>query len=382
MQGDVRALGGGGLHADHLAVFDDKLVGAGIGHNLNAVGRGRVGENGNDVAVSQTVGARPHRAQNGGGGVVPHRADAFGPLQRVQRVGGEGAGQLQIRFDDGAVQTGALAAHVGVEHVQLRRIEQGGGTAGDILVNLALDGLQHLGERAEVGRVEVEVALQLAEQRFAHLGVGLTLGVASVEALARNQRVAAEGTGLLHEDDLRAVLGRGDGRGQTRAAAAEHDDVIRRFHIFNGRLLHRDGLERFHVAARLRHAVRNGGQDGVGGVGRAGHSIHREGLVFHDGGRDLRDRTIGQAGGLAVLNDGHVGDRVRAERHRDGHRAVVALRSSGVSALGVSQRHRAGHHHHEEHQKGCCELFHGYFSFFLPLPEIGRRMALYSIKKL
>ena len=153
----------------------------------------------------------------------------------------------------------------------------------------------------------------------------------------------------------------------TRAAAAEHDDVIRRFHIFNGRLLHRDGLERFHVAARLRHAVRNGGQDGVGGVGRAGHSIHREGLVFHNGGRDLRDRTIGQAGGLAVLNDGHVGDRVRAERHRDGHRAVVALRSSGVSALGVSQRHRAGHHHHEEHQKGCCELFHGYFSFFFAI---------------
>ena len=259
------------------------------------------------------MGTRPHRTQNGGGGVVPLRADALRPLQRVQRVGGEGAGQLQIRLDDGAVQAGALAAHVGVEHVQFRRIEQGGGTAGNVVVDLALDGLQHLGERAEVGRIEIKVALQLAEERFAHLGVGLTLRIAGVEALARNQRVAAEGTGLLHEDDLRAVLGRGDERGQTRAAAAEHDDVIRRFHIFNGRLLHRDGLERFHVAARLRHAVRNGGQDGVGGVGRAGHSIHREGLVFHDGGRDLRDRTIGQAGGLAVLNDGHVGDRVRAD---------------------------------------------------------------------
>ncbi len=150
MQGDVRAFGGGGLHADHLAVFDDQLVGAGIGHDLNAVGLGRVGEDGDDVAVGQTVGARPHRTQNGGGGVVPLRADALRPLQRVQRaLVAKVRGQLQIRLDDGAVQAGALAAHIGVEHVQLRRIEQGGGTAGNVVVDLALDGLQqHLGANA------------------------------------------------------------------------------------------------------------------------------------------------------------------------------------------------------------------------------------------
>lgn len=44
----------------------------------------------------------------------------------------------------------------------------------NVVVDLALDGLQHLGERAEVGRIEIKVALQLAEERFAHLGVGLT----------------------------------------------------------------------------------------------------------------------------------------------------------------------------------------------------------------
>ncbi len=156
-------------------------------------------------------------------------------------------------------------------------------------------------------------------------------------------------------DDLRAVLGHAvmDAVRPAPAAAGSTTTSYVVSHIFNGRASHRDGLERFHVAARLRHAVRNGGQDGVGGVGRTGHSIYREGLVFHDGGRDLRDRTIGQAGGLAVNSTTVTSVIASALQSRDGPTGpLLPCASSGVSALGVGQRHRAGHHHHEETPEG------------------------------
>ena len=364
-----------GDHAADLAVSHGQLFAGGVQQDLHAVVAGSLLERRDDVAGRQAVGARPHGAQDGGGGVIPAAADGLDPLEAVQRIVREHVHQRQIRRDHGAVQAGAGAAHVAVQHVQLRGVKQGGLAGGQVLLDLALHGDQRIAEVAEVRRIEVQVALQGLQQGAVHLHLVLTLRVSRVEALTGDQGVAAQRAGLLDQHDAGAVLRGGDGRRQARAAAANDDNVIGRLDVLNGRRLHRGRLQRVHIAASQRDGLGRSGQDGVGGVGRSGNGVNRQGLVLDNRRRDIADRRVGQARGLRMLGDLHRGDRVGGHGHADLHRAVVAVRLSRVGARGVARRQRKadceGQREAEHQREQHLHLLH-VFSLLFPLSSFSQ----------
>ena len=364
-----------GDHAADLAVSHGQLFAGGVQQDFHAVFAGSLLQGRDDVAGGQAVGARPHGAQDGGDGVFPAAADGLQPLEAVQRVVREHIDQRQIRGDHGAVQAGAGAAHVAVQHVQLRAVKQGGLAGSQVLLDLALHGDQRVAEVAKVRRIEVQVALQGLQQGAVHLHLVLTLRVSRVEALTGDQGVAAQRAGLLDQHDAGAVLRGGDGRRQARAAAANDDNVIGRLDVLNGRRLHRGRLQRVHIAAGQRNGLSRSSQDGVGGVGRAGHGVNRQGLVLNDRRRNVGNRRIGQARGLRMLGDLHRGDRVGGHGHADLHRAVVAVRLSGIGACRVACRRREadrkGQREAERQSEQHLHLLH-VFSLLFPLSSFSQ----------
>ena len=184
-----------------------------------------------------------------------------------------------------------------------------------------------------------------------HLDLVLERRVGRVVDAAVDVGIAAQDVGLFDDDHaLRAVLQRGDRRGQTRAAAADHDHVGLDLIGLAGHFLGRR-LEGLHVDARLGQRVLHGLLDAVGGEGCAGQAVHRDELGFDDPPGHLRHGDRSDVVGLRVAGDGHVGDFaiLNGDIHVD---IAVAPEGRAVVDIALSEGSR-DQQHCEQYRNQC-----------------------------
>ena len=312
------AVSGNRFHAHALAVLHDQGDGGGLVADVNALGLDGVGHGNHEAGAA---GAGGLHTRNGGG------------------AGGGGAGHLNAALDQPL----------------------------DGLVGLLGNQLQH-----RLVGVAFGAGVPVIDQRFDgvfHAGFLLELGAGGIDHAAGDQGIAAVGGHLLQKENRRAgVLGVG-GSSQASRAAADDDHVIGQHFVFrhDSRSFAGGHLEGFRIAAGSHNGLLNGFEDRIGGEGRAGHHVDRQGLAGDDGLGDLREGGVGQTGGLGVRAELDVDDLLAVEGHDDFNGAVHAFAGGGVLAGGVRHGgHDRAQHAQAEHQGE--ELLHNQSSpFFIKL---------------
>ena len=195
----------------------------------------------------------------------------------------------------------------------------------------------------------------------------LALRIGGVERGAGTGGVAADHRHLFNDDVAAARLLNGGRSGKTRAACADDDDVrgeILRI-LGEGEFLFFLLGEVLQIRASLRERVGHGGDDRVGGVGRAGDGIDGDGLRLDDGARNGRDRGIADARGLAMLDNLNGQDALRIDGDGDLHGTVVAGGFAGVGAGGHALRH-GGAKRHRQHERKREQKTQKFTHVFLP----------------
>ena len=199
-----------------------------------------------------------------------------------------------------------------------------------------LGGLQALAHERRVGR-PVDVLHHVVEdfvnrQGGADLAAQQHVGADGERAGNLDAVDGSDGRALLHDDDLRACLGSGDGSHEAGSAAADHGDVAVIGLVRAGDLGDLLGEERSGIAAGLRNAVRHGVDDGLRGLGRARDDVQTASLILDDGRDQLILHHGEQDRGLAVLYDLDRGDRGLGEGGLHGDVGDVAVAGGGVGA--------------------------------------------------
>ena len=315
------------LHADDLAVLDDQVM------------RGRAGHDGRALLGR---GLRKMRHQTA----------------RHRRVG--------------------IAVDLGLENQHARVLDRVGDLVGD--AELLLPGAQRVARlhehRAQTLIIRVD-ALAIAAGVFLFLParerrIQRVRHIADLEAVlrklghhvvaGRGLRVAAGHRQLLHQEDLRAVVGRGQRRGHAAHAAADHDDVrlIAR-HLGRGRRLLHHRAELL-AQAGLLDAVLRAGEDRGAGHGRARHAVHEHALRLENLAGELLNGDGAHADGLLLAHDGDIRHLSVFDGDAHAHLAAKALLNRRIR---LSER--AARQQHRQAQQQCHPVFlHGIclLSFF------------------
>ena len=150
-------------------------------------------------------------------------------------------------------------------------------------------------------------------------------------------------------NDVRVAVPCFDRGRQSGQAAADDQDVGLPV-LMGGGFLDNRGLQGLDVRAGLGQGGFGGLEDGVRGVGRAGHGVYREGLIFHDGLGDRLQGWIRHAGRFAVVRYGDGQDFVSADLDRDRDVSVISFGRSGILAFCIAGRKSAGHQAERQHQ--------------------------------
>ena len=166
----------------------------------------------------------------------------------------------------------------------------------------------------------------ISDARFdLHLGAGTRQSTAA--------HGAAQGTGLFHQQNLGAVLSRGDGRGHTSHTAADYDH-IRIGHGCGG------NLGSF-AALGENQCCLSCCQQTFAGTGTARYGFNSlSALLFHNGCGDLFKGRIADALGFTVLQDFSLGDL--AAFYGQSQLDVAAVTCAGTLIGAVDQAGVAG----------------------------------------
>ena len=279
---------------------------------------------GDSVAVGDQFlgGGFQHHLDTGGlDEVVVQNVELVGALAGVMRLAGAG-------LDDARV--------VGLVPVALNLVDHraagGENVVNERSVRAPLTEVHHGAERLVHGVAVAEARLQVGADG-GHAG-GADGGAAHLAALFNHDRVE---TGFHRFDG-------GHGARRARADDRQIDGVLfNGVHLFSG--LGKARQIRARGGQRLLHA----GEDRLAGHGRAGHGIHRDGLLRDDGGRDALDTRLDEARGIGAGDDLYLEDTgfIHGDFHlgrlddRRGTKALAfdgALRPAAVSLAGVGAR--------------------------------------------
>ena len=294
--------------------------------------------------------------------IVELHAQALNPLVAGDGVVGHLLYQRQLGH--------AVAAVEGLEGEPGLTVKKVG-AAGGLVVGPLLGHLVDESLMLFIDGGDLQSVLNGGLHSVGHGDLCLESGVGVVVDGAADQGVAAHSAVLLHHDDGGAPSGGRDGGSQTGAAAAHHDDVG----VLGdgGAVLLNGGLPVGQVSAGLGQTILHGRLDGGGGDGGAGHGVHVDGLVVHnglgdgEGGNGALLLAVHQGGadsrGLLILQDLDGLDGGLIHHHLHLHLAVHAQFGGGIGAGGQgptslrggvrvlltagSQAHTQGHGHEQ-----------------------------------
>ena len=207
-----------------------------------------------------------------------------------------------------------------------------------------------------VGSIVHQVVIHLLRGVVDVLLLGLVGLVAGDHALGGSSG-AADGAGLLQQDDLSALVEGFHSSSHASAASANDDHVGGVLDHLSGIVHNFDNLEGFHISASSDQSGLGSGNDGLGGDGSASHGVNNQALVGHDGSGNLLNRGA-RDGGSFVLS-GH-GDGLNGVLgHNNGDHDVTHQALGGAFVGTGSHGNGAGRHHHHSQEKRSNLLHDG-----------------------
>ena len=166
---------------------------------------------------------------------------------------------------------------------------------------------------------------------------------------------AADGSSLLQQDDVSALVVGFHSGSHASAASANDDHVSGVLEGLSGIVHDLGHLEGLNVSTGSDQSSLSRVDDGVGGQGGTGHDVHQQGLLGDDRGGDGLNDGLEETLGLVVGHNGHGLDGVIG--HDDGHLHVAHL-AHGFALVGTGG-HGAGagsQHHHSQEERN--DLLH------------------------
>ena len=335
-QGYGVAVPTGGVHTNHLVAVGNEALAGGVHENLHVFTIGqRIGK-GLDVAGAVggggAMGARIERAAAQRDEIVEFHAHAFQPFQRGVGAGSKHLDQVQI--------SDLIAAVPGLQGKPVGAVKEG--LVGFLIgLKLQADGVLQLGMLFADGLFG-QGGLHQRILVAGNFGIVLQLGIGRIVDAAGNDGVAAQEPGLFNHDDGRAFVRCADSRGQSRAAAANDDDVGREGHVLGGGLFKLLAENAFGIASLL-EAVLHSGYQHTAGHGCTGDGIHGRCLVVHNRGRNFFEYRVGYAGGFHLVNHLYGGDGAVGHGHFHGH---GAMHGSHGRSVGTGRQYTLRLHAH------------------------------------